>query len=125
MILIVGQEMMRRKITGAVLAMLVLAYLAGFLIVRRTHYNRGRTLVPDENGVYSTSYDFEETEFWLNPGGTDRTVQHALFIIFWPAGQIDHMITGREYNLTDEREIDMSRNCPTKQCTLSAGAAEA
>lgn len=92
---------------GAALAVLAVAYLVGFLVVRKTHYNRGRTLYPDENGVYSTHRDFEETEFWLNPGGLDRAVQHGLFIIFWPAGQIDRIITGREYNVTDEREIDM------------------
>ena len=95
------------KSTGIIVGVALALYLLGYMAVRSSHYSGVCSrLVPDNNGKYSPE-NYEATCITLHwEQGLTRISMQALYWVFYPAGRIDEITTGREYTYFDERWAD-------------------
>ena len=93
---------MKRTIT--VLSAMLSVYVAGYVLVRWQFHSSSSVFLPTDTG-YSGPVHREETSIWIPGTGGERPFKQGLFWIFYPAGRLDRMITGRVYDCTDEKNI--------------------
>jgi hypothetical protein len=99
---VVPQFDMNRALTKALI--LGILYLAGFTLLRWQSHDTGTVFLPTGAG-YGRLVQQENTDIWIPGTGVERPIKQALYWLFYPAGSIDHLITGRVYDRTDARNI--------------------
>ncbi len=90
---------MKKKILIFLAAFII--YFVAYVVVRWTHPASETEMVADAQGEYHPKR-FEATGFLARKSGFSRVSSPILFVVFYPMGQLDHLITGRRYVLGDE-----------------------
>jgi len=95
---------MKRPLTASLT--LAILYVAGFILLRWQLHSTNTVLLPTATG-YGPPVQQERTFIWIPGTGAERPLKQALYWLFYPAGSIDHLITGRVYDRTDARNIKL------------------
>jgi hypothetical protein len=87
--------------------MILVLYVVGFFAVRYSYENGGSRFNPDPKGTgYLPPVEYRSTEFFaVRSAGLQRLWNYSLYYAFYPLGLVDTVLSGREYTLTDERNI--------------------
>jgi hypothetical protein len=93
---------MKRALTAALI--LAVLYVAGFTLLRWRLHSTNTVFLPTATG-YAAPVQQERTFIWIPGTGTERPFKQALYWVFYPAGQLDRLFTGRVYDRTDARNI--------------------
>jgi hypothetical protein len=93
---------MKRTIT--LFSAMLAVYTVGYLFLRWQFHSSSSVFIPTETG-YSGPVHREETCIWIPGTGAGRPVKQALYWIFYPAGWLDQIFTGRVYSGEDARNI--------------------
>ncbi len=95
---------MRRGVV--ILVAVIGLYCGGFAFVRWHFHSSNTVWLPNAAGTaYNDPIQQERTFIWIPGTGAERPAKQALYWLFYPVGQIDHLITGRVYDRTDARNI--------------------
>ena len=88
-----------------ILAAVMMIYSVSYLIIRfQLHDSTDSSLLTD-SGVKHIHQ--ERTFIWIPGVGAGRIAKQMLYWCFYPVGQIDHLVTGRVYDCTDQRNLEI------------------
>ena len=84
---------------------MALIYCTGFLVVRHQLHDSTDVNIATDTG--NKTVDQERTFIWIPGTGSERFAKLTLYWSFYPAGQIDHLFTGRIYDHTDALHLQI------------------
>ena len=92
---------MKKTLMIALVALAV--YTVSYIYVRATHYGTITYSVADATGGFHP--DRHKAVCFLEPAsGFQRHTTLILYRFFYPMGKLDHLLTGRLYQLADMRD---------------------
>jgi len=97
---------MKRSV--AILSGIVAVYFVSYFVVRWQLHDSPDVNVATPSG--NQVVHEERTFIWIPGTGFERIARQTLYWSFYPAGQIDRVLTGRIYDRTDARNIQLRRD---------------
>jgi len=87
------------KLVLSTLLIVVILYGAGFVVLRSRLHSSGTAFSP--TGLVNV----QQTSIWIPSSGLERPLKQALYWVFYPAGQLDQLLTGQVYSRIDATNV--------------------